>query len=407
MPIPTTRPTRPKVLACVLVAVVLQAGLAVLTNLNKLRAWPQSSFEDTDIYYRYATLALEGKIPYRDYSVEYPPLAVPLFLAPRAVARGLGGFKLAFAVEMLLFNAGTVFLVASWVERREGPGVVPARLAWYTFYFVILSRLIVSRYDAAPMFLGFGATVWWFSGRGRLGGLAAALGALVKVYPALVALLAGLWEWTRPRDGGGRGPSRFSWQRRLLRRAVWLALGGVGGVSRSLEYQLGRGFEYGSLYSGAQMLAAKLTGAEIVISRDHVSFSTITPWSARLLPLAFPVQSAAVLLVCGTFYRRGMTEEVRYSGSVVLAFIVFGRVFSPQYLIWLIPFLAALEGPIAARGRWLFAAGCAATLLAQGCIGKFSRTHIYVILAYNTKNFLLLWLLTLLVFGRAADPESV
>src|SRR5262249_15571869 len=172
----------------------------------------------------------------------------------------------------------------------------------------------------------------------------------------------------------------------MLGAAAWLAVGGFTGVSESLGYQLGRGFEYGSLFSGAQILAAKLIGAEIVIARDHAAWSSITPWSPQLSRLVFPIQLLAILTVWVVFGRRGMAEGVRYSGAAILAFIVTSKVFSPQYLIWLIPFIAVLEGPIARRGCWLFAAGCAATLVAPATTNVFPRTGAWVILAYNIKN---------------------
>lgn len=386
--------TEGSILRPVLLTIAVQLLLALATALIKLR----SGSDDTDIYYRYATMAMAGEVPYRDYRVEYPPLALPLFLVPRLIAPDIAGFKFAFAVEMLVFNAATVWAVAAWVRRRLGSQHVRSRLAWYTLFFVLLSRLMVARFDAVPMFLGFVASTWWFSGRVVLGGLAASLGALTKVYPAVVAVLASTWDLTRPGSARGRGLAAFSLAS-ALGVGAWLALAGLAGVSESLGYQLGRGFEYGSLYSGAQMLAAKLVGAEIVIARDHAAWSSITPWSQRLALLVLPTQLVAILSVCLVFQRRGMAEGVRYSGAAILAFIVTAKVFSPQYLIWLIPFIAVLDGPIARRGCWLFAAGCAATLLAPATTNVFPRTSAWVILAYNIKNVLFLALLILLTFG--------
>jgi hypothetical protein len=389
------------ILRPVLLAIAVQLLLALATSLIKLH----SGSDDTDIYHRYATMALAGEVPYRDYRVEYPPLALLLFLVPRLIVRDIAGFKFAFAVEMLVFNAATVWAVASWVARRHGPARVWSRLAWYTVFFVLLSRLMVARFDAVPMFLGFVAAAWWFSGRSILGGLAASLGALTKVYPAVVAVLASTWDLTRTGRARGRGLDAFSLTS-MLGLGAWLALGGFAGVSESLGYQLGRGFEYGSLYSGGQMLAAKLVGAEIHVARAHAAWSSITPWSRRLALLVFPTQGVAILTVCLVFSRRGMAEGVRYAGAAILAFIVTAKVFSPQYLIWLIPFIAVLDGPIARRGCWLFAAGCAAALLAPATTNLFPRTSAWVILAYNFKNVLFLVLLALLTFGPVAGPSG-
>jgi hypothetical protein len=391
---PTLRP--------VLVAVGVQLAITAATAAVKLR----TGRDDADIYYSYVQLMLQGDVPYRDFRVEYPPLALPLFLAAGLVAHDVTGFKIAFAVEMLLFNAATVWLVAGWVVRTHGEGRVRNRLACYTALYLLLSRLMVSRFDGATMFLGFAAATGWFSGRATRGGVAAATGALMKVYPAVIAGVAAPWDLSRPGPRRGRGVAAFA-MTLLIGSTGWLAIGGAQGVGESLGYQLGRGFEYGSLYSGLQMLAAKVAGAEIAVVRDHAAWASITPWSPNLLPIVLPVQAATILTVCVVFSRRGMTEGVRYSGAAILAFIITGKVFSPQYLLWMLPFVAVLEGPIARRGFWLFAAGCAATLIAPALTEWFSRTSLVVILAYNVKNALLLMVLAFLTFGRRAVPAAV
>jgi Glycosyltransferase family 87 len=385
----------------VLIVVAVQVSIALAVSLTKL----DSGSEDTDIYRRYAAMVLEGRVPYRDFRIEYPPLALPLFLMPGLISLGVVGYRIAFAAEMLLVNAATVRLVADWVERRQGPARVRSRLAWYTVFFALMTRLIVSRFDAAPMLLGFAASIWWFSGRGGLGGATAALGALMKVYPATIVVVAAAWDLTRSGTARGRGLAGF-----ILASSIglsaWIALGTGRGVWESLGFQLERGFEYGSLYSGLQMLAAKVLGAPIAIVWDHAAWSSTTPWSTRLSALVFPLQASAILMVCAVFIRRGMTDGVRYSGAVILAFIIMGKVFSPQFLIWLIPFIAVLERPVARRASWIFAAGCAASLLAPGLTGSFPRTSAGLILAYNVKNALFLWLLVVLVWGPSTGGHE-
>ncbi len=388
---------RRTLLGPVLIAVAVQLLLTAASAAGKLRL----GSEDTDIYARYAALIRAGKVPYRDFRVEYPPLALPLFVLPYLLAPGGDGYRVAVAVEMLIFNAATVWLVAAWVERQQGRDRVRNRLAWYTLFYLLLSRLIVSRYDAAAMFVGFAASCCWFSGRTGLGGATAAFGTLLKVYPAVVAVVATPFDLSRTGRQRGRGALAFATVM-LLGSLAWLALGGARGVTESLGYQLGRGFEFGSLYSGVQMLAAKVAGVEIQVVRDHAAWSSITPWTDRWLPLVLPIQAATILLVVGVFVRRGMRDGVRYSGAAILAFIITGKVFSPQYLLWLLPYVAVVEGPIARRACWLFASGCGATLVGPALIGSFPRTSAAVILTYNAKNALFLGLLVILTFGPEA-----
>jgi hypothetical protein len=382
----------------VLIALAIQLALTAATTLSKLR----SSRDDTDIYHRYAMLILDGKTPYRDFRVEYPPLSLPLFIAAGVVSRELAGFKVAFGLEMLAFNAATVWLVADRVEQAGGN--VRARLAWYTLSYALLSRLVVSRYDAAPMLVAFAASAWSLSERPWRGGAAAGLGTLLKVYPAALAVVIIPFDLAQPGPRRGAGLAAFA-ATLIVGLAGWLAIGGTAGVSESLGYQLGRGFEYGSLYSGLQMLAAKAAGVGIDVVRDHAAWSSVTPWTTRLLPLVLPIQAATALAVGWTFVRRGLSDGARYGGAAILAFIITGKVFSPQYLLWLLPFIAAAEGPIARRASWLFTAGCGATLIAPALASWFPRTSLPLILAYNAKNLAFLALLAILVFGRPAPTK--
>lgn len=386
----------------VLVAVFVQLAVTVASSAFKLRL----GLEDTDIYHKYAAFILAGQVPYRDFRVEYPPLAVPLFVLPALVATGRDAYRFAFAVEMFLCNAMVVLTVARWVERREGMGRVPYRLARYTFLYALLARFVVIRYDAAAALTGYGAAAWWFSDRPRRGGAMAAVGALLKIYPAAIAVVA------IPRDLMIAGRERWrgfaTFAAVLLAGAVaWLAIGGVAGVRASLGYQLGRGFEFGSLYSGLQMLAAKILGAEIAVIRDHAAWSSVTPWTDRWLPFVLAVQAAAILAVVLVFVRRGGVDGMWYAGAAILAFIVTGKVFSPQYLIWLVPFIAVLEGHSSRRAFWIFAAGCAATLAGPALAGPFRRTSLVVILAYNLKNALFFWLLIVMTLGRGGTDDQV
>src|SRR4051812_30304555 len=58
-------------------------------------------YEDVHAYHDYASRAIGGAVPYRDYVVEYPIGAFPLFWLPRLIASGFHGYRVAFAAEML------------------------------------------------------------------------------------------------------------------------------------------------------------------------------------------------------------------------------------------------------------------------------------------------------------------
>ncbi len=383
----------------VVIALAVQLLLTTATIGAKLRSGP----DDTDLYLRYATRTLDGEIPYRDFRIEYPPLALPLFLVPALIGRGEVGFKLGFGVEMLAFNAATVAMMAAWVKSRSGLGKARLALVRYTILYALLSRLIVTRYDAATMCLAFSSAIAWESGRRRIGGLLAGLGTLLKIGPAVIVMVEAPGDLARsPRV---RGLLVFA-STMVVGTALWLATGTPKGVAGSLSYQIGRGLEYGSLYSGLQMLAAKASGEAIQIVRDRAAWASVTPWTPRLLPGVLPIQAAAVLWVAIVHARRGAREGVRYSGAAILAFIVAGKVFSPQFLIWLLPFIAAMEDPAARRSFLLLTAGTAATLIVPAMAGTFPRDSLILILASNLKNAIFLAMLGVLVLGPPTERSD-
>jgi hypothetical protein len=364
---------------------------------------PRSVFDDVEIYYDYATRALQGRIPYRDFAVEYPILAFPLFVLPRLVARTFDAYKPAFALEMLAFDALAVGLLARHIATAEGPDRVLRRLGWYTLCFAALGPLTVSRFDLAPMAIGFAAALAWFSGRNRLGGLAAAVGTLVKLAPGAVAAPALVWEASRLRASRLRGMAIFV-ATLAIGLAGWAALAG-GRLGDSLGYHLGRGLEIGSIYSGALIVAAKATGVTPGRDFNHKSEELLTPWSARVAAGAPAVQAAALLVVMWRFRRSGMRDGLRYAGAAVLAFAATGKVLSPQYVIWPLPMIAALGGPTGRWARPLFLAAClATTAVYPWSFMGLIRFMPLAVLILNVRNALLLAVLAVLVFGPESEP---
>ena len=355
------------------------------------------------IYYDYASQAMQGQVPYRDYLVEYPILTFPLFLVPRLFVSGFASYCIAFAAEMLLFDVAAIVLIARHVAETEGPARVAGRLAWYTVFCASLAPLVVGRFELAPMVFAFAAARWWFAGRSVLGGLTAGVGALLKVFPGLVAAPALVWEVSRLRTSRARGSLAF-FSTVAVGMAGWFFLGGSN-VLDSFRYHAARGLGIESLYAGALLAWGKLAGLDIPWVIEHKAVHLVPEWGSRLAALASPLQAAALLLVLFQFGRRGMADGVRYAGAAILASLVTSKVLSPQYLVWLFPFVVVLGGWTGSRARWLFLYVCLTTALIYPGPGfaqllDHQGTAIFLL---NLRNLLILALLALLLFGPGAE----
>jgi hypothetical protein len=374
-------------------ALILTIPLLLPQLYGKAGMVPVSNLQ---LYFGYADRAVTGGIPYRDYTIEYPPLAVLLFTIPRLLTSHFGLYAALFGLEMLLFDALALYLVAGRVSERAGSPQIPIRLAWYTLFIIALYPFITFRYDLAPTAVAFLAALWWFSGRPLSGGIMTAIGTLLKIFPGCIAGPALMLELSHIRETRLRGVAAFVLTL-AIGGAVWWAFAGA----TSFAYHVGRGLQIESVPAGLLMIVSKITGGELKSDYNHTSNELLAPGAAFLGALTVPCQLGAGFLVLLRFWRAKMQDPIRYAGATVLAVTIFGKVLSPQYLIWMIPFVTTLEGASGHRGRWLFLLSCIATTLIypweQGNLLFFDPMAIGLL---NIRSALLLGLLAVWVFGE-------
>ncbi len=384
--------------AMALAAAALQGAFGLMTLGRRFffgRQNPTQFASDVALFFTYASKLLDGQVPYRDYPIEYPLAALPLFIIPRMFASTLTSYQGVFAVEMLAFNAWALWLVADRVAREGGAHLVAGRLGWYTLVLAVTCPLLMARFDLAPMAVAFAAAVAWEAGKPGLGGGLAGVGVLIKIFPGAAVLPAMF--------GSQRGKVR-GWLSlgvtMAVGLAIWVALGGRA-VGASLGYHVERGLEVGSLYSGASIVLSRLTGEPLRTATLHTSTELVGRWPERLAPLAFPLQLAAMALAVWMSRRRGGRDVPRFAGGALAAFVVFGKVFSPQYVAWLFPFLAVQGGRVGYWGRFVFLAAVVATTLlypwAFARLAALDGDHILALLIVRNGLLLLLW--AILLFG--------
>jgi hypothetical protein len=364
--------------------------------------------DDVDIYFKYASWCLNGQIPYRDFTVEYPILAFPLFLLPRLVANGRFTYYAAFAAEMLVLDAAIVWLLIRRVERTEGRERVFSRLVWYSVFLVGQGPTPLARFDLAPTLMAFWGALAWFGGRPASGGIVLGLGTLMKIFPGVVAAPALVFAG----PGVSRAKGLISLALTVILGAgVWFALGGSR-FAESLGYHLDRGLELSSMPSNALILWGLATGEPLSVVFAHGNAELVCSMSARVASLAPSVLAGAMLLVMiMRWLKEG--EGLRFAAAAILAFMVGNKVLSPQYVIWLLPFIAAIGGKTGQIARPLFLVTCVVNFLvfpwAYSGIGQF---HPLAIGIMTTRNVLLVTLLWVLLFTREREtlkttPESL
>jgi uncharacterized membrane protein len=284
--------------------------------------WSGFALVDWPTYQQYGDAILNhGLVPYRDFAVEYPPGALVAFILPAE----FGDYASAFAWQMAACGVVLVAVVAA----------IRVEAAFYVALAPVLAgSLILSRFDLWPALLGVAALAALLRERHRLGwGL---LGAAVaaKLWPFVLVPLAFVWSYR-----AGRARAALVGVAVAAAAFAPFALIAPHGLWESVRGQASRPLQIESL--GASFLTT--FGHPHVIT-THGS-QNVTGHGA--VGAVFAVLQLSALVALWIAFARGPargTELLRYSAATVCAFIAFGKVLSPQFLLWLIPLVPLVRG---------------------------------------------------------------
>jgi len=301
------------------IAVALAAAVFLVSwGLVHRGFYGEHQIVDWPTYQTYGERVRSGEVPYRDFHVEYPPGALPVFVLP-----ALGG-DYASVFGWLMAACGLATLLA----------VARVRLA--AAFFVALSPLLVgslvlSRFDLWPAALTAIALAALLEDRHRVGWgfLGAAVAA--KLYPFVLVPLALAWTWHRAR-------LRDALAGAVVFAAIVLPFFVLspGGVWDSLYGQASRPLQIESLAA-----AVVTTFAHPDVTTSHGSQNVVGFGSLALLTVGLQI---GVVVALWIDFARRPNDLPRYAAAAVAAFVAFGKVLSPQFLVWLVPLVPLVRG---------------------------------------------------------------
>ncbi len=362
-------------------------------------------FSVVDIYYPSALKVRAGAIPYRDFPLEYPLLSLPAVVLPIAFGTDKRTYGLAFAVETMLINAALIVLVAAEVERTSGRSRLAGRLVWYCLFFTALSRMIVSRIDLGPTLMAFWSTSLWYRRKSVAGGILAGLGTLMKIFPGFVTLTAVSWEASQEVGRNFRGALAFA-ATIAIGLTIWMAIGGRGAIA-SLTYHGERGLELESFYAGILMAVGQLWGWKYKVPFDHGSYNLVGPWTAGMVKVSGVLMALAVVVTLLRFALTGYRTPMRFTLAILIATIMTAKVLSPQYFIWLLPFVVTLDDYDGRSARPLYAGICLLTLVNYpGMFEPLTHLEPGAIVLLNLRNALAVALWGVLTFGGGRPASA-
>ena len=352
------RPAVKPALRAALVAIPVYLAACAVPDGGLFRA---ARFRDVHVYQGYAEKLLDGSLPYRDVFVEYPPGAFAVFLPPTAF--GADHYNAAFKTLMALCGAATIVLVALVLaelgasQRRVWIGVGLLALSP-----IALGPISLNTYDAWPALLTVLAL--WLLLRGWELPAFAVLGLAVsaKVYPLVLVPLAGWFVW---RCAGTR--------RTLLALGVLVVVAAAAvapfaayaphGVYESFHAQATRGLQIESLGASFLLVLDRLGLYHArVVETTGVAGRNLAGGTAEVVAgLLLALEAVAVVTAWVLYARsRDLRKQLPLAfAAAVAGFLAFTKVFSPQYLVWLLPLVVAAGNVVA------IALAAAAVVLAQ------------------------------------------
>jgi hypothetical protein len=314
-------------------AVLLLVGWAAILWVPP---WSDDSINDLYVYRTFAEPVLDGELPYRDVFLEYPPLAAPVIALPGVLGTGEDAFRWAYAGWTLLMAAGVVLLCGA-LAARTGGDVRRALLAAAAMP-LLCGAMIRTHFDLAPVGLTLAALLLVIAGRRKWGMAVLGLAVLTKGFPLVVAPVA--IAWLAARHG----------RREAVRDGLVMAgvIAAVMAVSIAVSYE---GTVDAFTYQVDRPVQIESTPAAFLYALDGLGLGTaervgshradnvVHPADDPIAAVLAAVMLAAIVLLSFLAGARPKDDRALVLASLgaMLAFACFGRVLSPQYLIWTAP----------------------------------------------------------------------
>lgn len=380
-------------------------AVAVWAGPLQLGWYADAVITDIGVYREAADRMLDGQVPYRDFSLEYPPLAAGLFLVAGLVP---GDFSIVFQITMAACMCATVLGVTS-TARALGLPLARQALAGGAVAVspLLLGNLVESRFD-----LALAAVLAWMlfaavTGRWRLMWTLFAAGTLLKLTPLVLVPLLVLYHRHRTDTGSALRGLGGGLAAVVAVVAPFLVLS-PSGTWNILGYHLERPLQIESL--GSAYLLGLDAIADIPI-RVVNSFGSqgLQGRGPDVLAAVTSVGVVAVVVAVAVVFARllrrtGPPADARLlvaaTAATTAVVIAGGKVLSPQFLVWLLPSVFLVTGRFG-----LATAGIAvgAFILTQ----SYFPHHYWDLVALGRTEVLLLVLrdLTLVALVAAAWPR--
>jgi Glycosyltransferase family 87 len=287
----------------------------------------------------------DGELPYRDQEIEYPPLSIPVLIAPAYFDDSTQGFVDGFMWEMLAFDLAIVVLIALALpgDARRVLGAIGI----YTAGLVVLSGVVLDRslidygplaldrFDLVPTLCVLAAVLARDRARSATWSALLSVGVAIKAFPLFLypALLRGERSLRRVIVAGAIPL--------ILSAAAVIVMGDEFGSA--ITYHTERTLQVESLGASAFEVAHLLGVSGVATGVGHGGFEITASGATAARWLSVVLGAAGYLWLVSAGWRSRATNFELVS-ALLAVLVAFAPVLSPQFLLWLLPVSACAYG---------------------------------------------------------------
>ncbi len=294
-----------------------------------------TAFGDFSYFYDLAKLADQGKLPYRDYWFEYPPVIALVSQGVYTVIHFRGGdfttYTLLLNLVLLAFDTGTLILIRRIGTQLYGAATGTA-LAW--IYALIAIPLVISfwTFDSIVAFFTLLAITWLISRRDTVSAIMGAVGGLTKLMPLVI--LGAVWRYRTVQQA--LRYSLIAIGLTVLGFAAMLAIAGPYGLP-SLTVQFNK--------ASAETIWALADGnyKTGILNPDHLDPASASQLQGNRAAIPVWLRTAIFgvigLYVFATTRRRDDRGVMAFVGISFALFYLWSPNWSPQWQVTLIPLI--------------------------------------------------------------------
>jgi hypothetical protein len=319
--------------ACLLFSLFTLVRWDAFRHVTVLHLWQVFDWQDIHVYFESSRWIVGGGTLYRDVPSEYPLLANLIFAAVELLSRVtpvLADAYDRFAWVWVSVMLPVWFLVLHRLWTRFPR---PALFLWLTPASLFFG---LYRFDAVAVLLSLLCVEAVYADRLRRAALWLGLVTALKGYSLFLLPALAVYVWRRRGFREAVAASAVNLAPFLIANLVTLAFSGVDGLLFAYRFHAARWLNGESTWDAI----AYLTGPAI---RD---------WLPRFTQLP-PILEAACALIAAGFRPREPRDLMRAFLFATTGFISFSVFYSPQFVLWLVPFAADFAWPLAS---WLVVA---------------------------------------------------